>query len=110
MTTQERLQAMRAIMDEEIIPLTEAKAHDYSGNEDTFSNLRDFGWNGVVVRIGDKYHRLKNFTKQQKCMVANETVEDTLIDLINYGMIALMMFRDESSASECKDDRPRKRK
>jgi hypothetical protein len=85
---------IREIFENELIPLLEKKSHDYSG-EDMLSNLRDFGWKGVVVRLGDKYHRLKNFCKTGKYMVKDETVEDTLKDLINYGFLCLILKREE---------------
>lgn len=93
MTVQEREEFIRSIFEEELIPLLRAKGHDYSGNEDCMSNLRDFGWKGIVVRIGDKYHRLKNFCHKNELQVKDESVEDTLRDMINYGFLALILFR-----------------
>jgi len=76
--------------------LRKQKGHDYSSDdEDTFENLRDFGWKGVIIRIGDKYHRLKAFTKREKLDVADETIEDTLNDLINYSIYARIMYGQE---------------
>ena len=96
MNLKERINMMRAILNNELIPITEKKGHDYSGDQDSLSNLRDFGWGGVVVRIGDKYHRLKNFcVLSDGLKVQDESIEDTLKDLINYGFIALLMYREE---------------
>lgn len=95
MTCKERSELMRKILEEEIIPLGLAKGYDYSGENDCFSNLRDFGWKGIVVRMGDKYHRTKNFIKNNQLKVESEKIEDTLLDLINYSFFALIMLRME---------------
>ena len=62
------------------------KGHDYSGQDDTFSNLRAFGAFGVLVRIGDKFNRLKNFYEQGVLAVQDEKITDTMDDLINYSL------------------------
>lgn len=98
MTQQEREEAVLKIINEELIPILRAKGHDYSGT-DMLGNLRDFGWQGVIVRIGDKYHRLKNFCKQGELKVKDETIEDTLKDLINYGFLALLLKRYDTGDS-----------
>jgi len=92
LTGQERDKAIENILINELLPLMQAKSNDYSG-EDIFSNLGDFGWKGVVVRIGDKYHRLKNFCRSGELKVSDENIEDTLKDLINYSFLALIMKR-----------------
>jgi len=79
----------------ELAEVRRAKGHDYSGLEDTLDNLREFGWRGVVVRIGDKFKRLKWFSKQNKLAVSDETVEDTMGDLINYALYCLILYRQE---------------
>lgn len=67
------------------------KQKDYGKN-----NILEFGEFGVVVRMNDKFSRLKNLmdmkTGQFKA-TKNETVEDTLMDIANYARI-LRMLRD----------------
>jgi hypothetical protein len=92
MTSEEREKMVLEIIQNELLPVLRAKGHDYSG-KDVLSNFRDFGLLGIVVRIGDKYHRLKNIMLQGRRMVEDETIEDTLKDLINYGLIALIYKR-----------------
>jgi len=94
MTVQEREELIRAIFEDELMPLARAKGHDYSGQGDSLSNLKDFGVLGVCVRIGDKYHRLKNFLLSGGTLkVKDETIEDTIKDLIIYGFLALILKR-----------------
>lgn len=101
MTGREREAMMFKIFEEELVPILRAKGHDYSGEADIHSNFRDFGLLGILVRIGDKYHRLKNILLQGgNRKVANETIEDTLLDLIGYGFIGLIYYRTEERKHE----------
>jgi hypothetical protein len=53
---------------------------------------RDFGYVGVLVKLGDKYGRVKNlYEKSLKGEKPNfETSRDSLIDLVNYTIMAIM--------------------
>lgn len=92
-TVTERENLIRDVFETELLPMLRAKGHDYSGNANSFGNLSDFGWQGVVVRLGDKYHRLKNFAKAGELKVKDESIEDTLKDMINYAFFCLIMRR-----------------
>ena len=94
--TSEELSAdLRAILEKELLPLVEAKGHDYSGTHDTFDNFREFGSRGILVRINDKVKRLKNILESGKQEVMDESIEDTLHDLINYSNYMLILRRQE---------------
>ena len=84
----------------ELTGLRRAKGHDYSGLDDTLDNLREFGWKGIVVRIGDKFKRLKHFTLQGNLEVSDESIEDTWKDLINYANYGLIMYRQEKKRND----------
>lgn len=63
------------------------KNHDY-GN--SFSN--SFGRFGIVsaaVRIGDKFNRLASLCTSN-ALVADESIEDTLLDLANYCIMTVI--------------------
>ena len=79
----------------ELSEMRRDKGHDYSGIEDTLDNIREFGAFGVLVRIGDKFKRLKHFYAQGFLRVENESAEDTICDLINYALFMLIMYRQE---------------
>jgi hypothetical protein len=71
--------------------LYEIKNHDYG---DSFGNsIKTFGPIAGVVRISDKFERLKQLTlnKEQK---VNESIEDTLLDLANYSIMLLIEFQN----------------
>jgi hypothetical protein len=48
--------------------------------------------NGLLVRIGDKFERLKNLYKSSK-KPQHEPIEDSFKDMANYAVIALMIER-----------------
>ena len=66
--------------------LFEKKNADYG---DAFAK---HGSIGVLVRIGDKMHRLQNISSKQLSLVNDETLRDTLIDLHNYSAMAIMLL------------------
>lgn len=74
------------------------KAADYGRGADPFANVRagaDFGvpaWVGVMIRAGDKMHRIKSFLANGS--LKNESVEDSLKDLAAYALIALVLYRE----------------
>lgn len=94
MKPEERNERIKEMFKEDL-KLLLRKGHDYAGDGDCMSNLRDFGFHGVVVRIGDKYHRLKTFTEQQELRVSDESVLDTLRDLRNYAFLAQILYEGE---------------
>lgn len=90
----EKMDACRALM-KKMEEILDAKGRDYSGTQDAMSNFKDFGWKGILVRIGDKFHRVKNLSKQQTQAVLGESIEDTLLDMANYCILALVMKEEE---------------
>lgn len=89
---------------EQMALLHARKAADYGTDADLFANIRasaEFGvepWRGTLVRLNDKVTRLKTFAV--KGTLANEGVEDTLMDLAAYSLIALILFREAQGAGE----------
>lgn len=69
------------------------KNNDYG---DAFANLRRELDNVILVRIFDKYSRLKTLLNGEAALVKGETVEDTLKDLANYCIMELVERREES--------------
>ena len=76
------------------------KQKDYGTDIDPFANIRaseDFGidgWIGALVRLNDKIARLKSFVKKKS--LANESVEDSLLDISVYALIALILYRENN--------------
>lgn len=65
--------------------LLASKQHDYG-----HGNIQAFGMKGVLVRLSDKVERLINL-KSKKSKAQNESVIDTLRDIVGYCVIALML-------------------
>ena len=74
------------------------KQADYGRGDDPFANVRassDFGvpaWVGCMIRANDKMRRIQ--TAAQGSTLQNEGVEDSLMDLAVYALIALVLFRE----------------
>lgn len=89
-----------AILDE-IEELHDKKQQDYGRVSDPYANVRaseDFGipgWVGTIVRANDKMRRLQKFSQDQTLI--NESVEDSLLDLATYAIIALDLYRQENN-------------
>lgn len=76
--------------------LTQAKNSDYAGGEDAFRNFTmveelTMGTitteQGMFTRIIDKIMRVSTFIRKGTLQVADEKVEDTLLDLAVYAII-----------------------
>jgi len=71
-----------------------AKNHDYAHDNDVFRNFRRYGTLGVLVRLSDKLARLDSFEENKKFAVADEKLQDTIVDIINYAVIYLAMKQE----------------
>lgn len=73
------------------------KAADYGGGTGT-DNLRasaEFGiqpWIGCVLRMNDKVTRIKSFVRNGR--LENESLDDSLIDIAAYAILALTLLRE----------------
>ena len=70
-----------------------AKNSDYGSSvSDTY---KDFGLVSFLVRMQDKMNRLKTLNNKES-LVKDEKIEDTLLDLANYSILALIELRLDS--------------
>lgn len=84
----------------ELTTLFERKNHDYG---DSFhQTFAEEGWPMVRIRLSDKLHRFKALTRGDSQQVQDESLRDTLLDLANYAILAVMEMdrreRDESGS------------
>lgn len=63
------------------------KNHDYG---DSFAKLRNEIPNAILVRVYDKYSRLKTLLEGKEQLVKDESIDDTLMDLANYCIMELV--------------------
>lgn len=84
---------------EEVLAMHRRKGADYGSDEDFFANVsasKDWGvspWIGAMMRANDKVVRLQSAAKGST--LQNEGIEDSLLDIATYSVIALCLFRRE---------------
>jgi len=80
--------------------LMDQKQQDYGSR-----NISGFGTFGVVVRMNDKFERLKSlFNKGRRRRAVNESIIDTFRDISNYATIALMIETNQWRMDETSKD------
>jgi len=86
----------------EMYAMFAAKHLDYGLNNialggDIVNNSDDkqFSLTGLCIRLTDKISRLKNLLINGRSFVEGEGMEDTFIDIANYGIIGLLVGRDK---------------
>ena len=95
-----RLHALLA----EIGELHDRKQQDYGRTGDPFANVRaseDFGvtgWIGTMIRANDKMRRVQSMAL--KGSLQNESLEDSLMDLAVYSLIAIILYRESTAIDE----------
>lgn len=96
--------AYHAAMCSRALKICRAKNHDYAtgGNAGPFANFARVEAMGVMtteqgflVRMIDKMSRLSTFAKTGKLKVADEGVQDTLMDLVNYTILLSAYIHDK---------------
>jgi hypothetical protein len=78
-----------------------AKNQDYAEGSDpllNFGAVKRLGvdaFTGILIRIEDKISRIESFARRGHFMVGDESLEDTLMDLANYALLAIVVRREE---------------
>ena len=80
------------------------KNQDYTaGSADCFANFRSAEYLeiepevGILLRCMDKFKRILAFSKSGKLSVANESVSDSIRDVINYMVLVAGLIQERSS-------------
>lgn len=78
-----------------------SKSRDYGSVADPLANIRNGAefvgikaWQGAMVRLSDKVTRLATFNRTGT--LTHEGVEDTLLDLASYSLLALLLYKEEN--------------
>lgn len=82
-----RLYANHTRLCHDALDLMVKKNHDYASIEDPYRNFRLFGKFGILVRLGDKFARLRSFEEQGELKCDDESIRDTILDIINYAVL-----------------------
>lgn len=71
--------------------LYDRKNRDYGSSvTDTFNK---YGLVSFLVRLEDKLNRVRSLTQNGEAKVLDEKIEDTLMDMANYAMLAVIELR-----------------
>lgn len=84
------------LLSDDIIQLLLKKNQDYD------SASFDLGLNGNMVHLWDKVKRYRNLIEKMQSTGVGpnfESIEDTLKDIIGYGLIGLIIYKNEKSIS-----------
>ena len=69
------------------------KNHDYGDSvHDTYEK---YGLTSFLVRMEDKLNRVRTLNQSQDIQVPTEKIEDTLLDLANYAILAVLELKAE---------------
>lgn len=91
-TREQYLQNFKELTDR-MYEITTKKNNDYGGESDPFKNFREFGALGILVRMSDKFARLKTAIVEKRKFEVDESVEDTALDLANYSLLLLTYLK-----------------
>lgn len=79
-----------------------AKNQDYG---DSFTaSVREYGPISAIVRMGDKWNRIKTLAKGGEQHVKDEAITDTLMDLANYAVMTVMAMEAEEEEEETEEE------
>lgn len=86
-----------------------AKDHDYS-NKDHLANFyvsEDFNvpaWKGCLIRLSDKFSRIKSIIKKGESKVTSESLEDTLLDLATYSLLVIILLKETEIGTQIEEE------
>lgn len=77
------------------------KNSDYG--DSVHQTFQKYGLVSFLVRIEDKLNRVKSLSEKDSYSVKDEKIEDTLLDLANYALIALVELYEERNNLTCSE-------
>jgi hypothetical protein len=63
-------------------------------NTDYGDSFATFGIVGIIIRLEDKINRCISITKNNKTLVEDESIKDTIFDTVNYTTMGIMLIND----------------
>lgn len=91
---------------DELKMLHDAKNHDYATAENPYKNLEEVlnigiePWRGVVIRLMDKFERVKQYCVSGELAIKSEGMEDTFKDIAVYSSLAVILFRKDQEKQQ----------
>lgn len=107
-TTKKELLLLHDKLCTEALEVMRKKNQDYTGtNPDPFANFRGVSIAmgvepeiSLMVRMGDKFQRVKSFIENGFLAVEDEGIDDLGHDLINYSVLLTGMLKERKAAIE----------
>lgn len=106
MITKEMLNDIHGSLCSEALNLMQLKNKDYGATTDALKNFREsesMGLTipqGIMIRISDKWGRLKTFMREGSLSVKGESVHDSIVDIINYLVILQASLNEKQKEGE----------
>lgn len=93
------------------LEIVKVKRDDYSGPADPFLNFRQskfWGvepWRGAAIRLMDKLSRFQQLASHDgNGQVKDESIEDTVVDALNYVCIVYLLWREQHQVDKLSPD------
>jgi len=103
----ERLFSLHKTLTDRAFEIMESKNHDYRGGSDSdpYANFRGSTLLsihpaiGILLRMQDKMMRVKTYVekKQLKVQTKGDTLDDAVLDIINYSVLLLGMLTEDQN-------------
>ena len=87
LTKRDMLYALHQTLSQAALDLMVRKNADYACEDDPYRNFKMFGRLGILVRLSDKLSRLRTFEERGRLDVPDESIRDTVLDIINYAIL-----------------------
>lgn len=100
--TRDELFALHEEICRRALVIMKHKSADYASGSDPFANFKRgeiLGFataeEGLMLRVVDKISRISTFLRKGELKVNNESVEDSILDVINYMILLHGMLADK---------------
>lgn len=77
------------------------KNADYG--DSTTQTFKEFGLTSYAIRLNDKLNRIKSFCKNGELEVKDESCIDTLLDIANYCLLAVIDIKNKENGKDNKE-------
>ena len=106
--TREQLIELHSFLSAKALDLMTRKNQDYAGGGDPFSNFRASSVLGIdpvlalMVRCIDKFKRIESFVRKGELKVKEESVQDSILDVINYMVLLAGLLEERNDPQSMK--------
>lgn len=98
--TRDQYLAQFKVVTEKMLQITTVKNNDYGGHTDPWKNFREFGAKGILVRLSDKFSRMRTAIWEGRQFKVKEALLDTILDAAVYCVILYIWISVEGLNNE----------